>query len=449
MELEKILLSEAEKFLAENNFKFLTVKTLSDLSKDENYEKTRRFYFAMGFDHLEVFKTLWDESNPCLMMVKNINFKFKDQLKDQSNDQPNTKPNVYEFPECYFDSNLKDCPTDLLAFENFINNLEDKLKNELNPIEKRSLYEHLGVAYRIVHQLDKSELFLLKALSNSFNIKFESNNEIQTASKLIQNLIRLAHTYQWQNEFAKSKVLFDQAKGVINENKVSLIIVAAYHQHFGKYYFDQHYYGLALCEFNLALKIRIEIHAPQDQIDSSQLAVDEALRRWSVNYDRSISIRKARILDAEGIHNAHMLSINEICVKDHSSDEIRVWGGRTFDPSVRIPAIQNQFYLVAEHENKIEGYCQLGFQYNNQKKSAHLFGFYITSNILKRKIGHAMMKLVMEYCHSQNIKLITLSSTITSCEFYKKYGFVVTGEMTGPVINGVMIRGFPMELKLD
>lgn len=356
---------------------------------------------------------------------------------------------AYEFPECYFDSNLKDCPKDLLAFENFINILEDKLKNELNPIEKRSMYEHLGVAYRIVHQLYKSEVYLLKAISIISSIQSETHNDIQIANKLIQNLLRLAHTYQWQNEFAKSKVLFDQAKSIINENKVSLIIVAAYHQHFGKYYFDQHYYGLALCEFNLALKIRNEIHAPQDQIDSSQLAVDEALRRWSVNYDRSVSIRKARISDAEGIHTAHMISINEICVKDHSPDEIRVWGGRTFDPSVRIPAIQNQFYLVAEHENKIEGYFQLGFQYNNQKKSAHLFGFYITPKILNRKIGHTMMKLVLEFCHSRNIKLINLKSTITSCEFYKKYGFVVTGEMTGPVINGVMIRGFPMELNLD
>lgn len=68
----KLLIHEAEKYLAEQNFKYLTVKTLSELRADENYEKTRHFYLAMGFSPVEVFKTLWGEHNPCLLMIKNI-----------------------------------------------------------------------------------------------------------------------------------------------------------------------------------------------------------------------------------------------------------------------------------------------------------------------------------------------------------------------------------------
>jgi len=49
---------------------FLTVKTLDQSRADEGYDKTRRFYHAMGFRPLEVFPTLWDENNPCLFMVK-------------------------------------------------------------------------------------------------------------------------------------------------------------------------------------------------------------------------------------------------------------------------------------------------------------------------------------------------------------------------------------------
>ena len=67
----KILIQEAEKYLAEQNFKYLTVKTLSELRTDENYEKTRHFYLAMGFAPVEIFKTLRGAHNPCLLMIKN------------------------------------------------------------------------------------------------------------------------------------------------------------------------------------------------------------------------------------------------------------------------------------------------------------------------------------------------------------------------------------------
>lgn len=49
---------------------FLTVKTLDEARADPYYEKTRKFYLSMGFRPLEVFPTLWDISNPCLLMAK-------------------------------------------------------------------------------------------------------------------------------------------------------------------------------------------------------------------------------------------------------------------------------------------------------------------------------------------------------------------------------------------
>ena len=39
---------------------------------DENYARTRAFYLAMGFRPLEEFTQLWNEQNPCLLMVKRI-----------------------------------------------------------------------------------------------------------------------------------------------------------------------------------------------------------------------------------------------------------------------------------------------------------------------------------------------------------------------------------------
>ena len=68
----KTLIEKAESYLASVNFEYLTVKTLSESRTNEEYDRTRRFYLAMGFTPLEEFKTLWDEHNPCLFLVKTL-----------------------------------------------------------------------------------------------------------------------------------------------------------------------------------------------------------------------------------------------------------------------------------------------------------------------------------------------------------------------------------------
>jgi ribosomal protein S18 acetylase RimI-like enzyme len=66
------LIELCEDYCRRNGHEYLTVKTVDESAGYESYAKTRRFYLAMGFKPLEVFPLLWDESNPCLMMMKNI-----------------------------------------------------------------------------------------------------------------------------------------------------------------------------------------------------------------------------------------------------------------------------------------------------------------------------------------------------------------------------------------
>ena len=47
---------------------FLQVKTVRE-GCYEVYDRTNRFYRAMGFVELECFPTLWDEHNPCQLYV--------------------------------------------------------------------------------------------------------------------------------------------------------------------------------------------------------------------------------------------------------------------------------------------------------------------------------------------------------------------------------------------
>jgi ribosomal protein S18 acetylase RimI-like enzyme len=66
----RALVQRCEVALRELGVEYLQVKTLADTHPDSGYAETRAFYAAVGFRPLEVFPALWDENNPCLLMVK-------------------------------------------------------------------------------------------------------------------------------------------------------------------------------------------------------------------------------------------------------------------------------------------------------------------------------------------------------------------------------------------
>ena len=66
------MITELEKNLLDQGFEFLQVKTLSEERECRFYKTTRLFYKAQGFKEVEVFPSLWNEDNPCLLMIKGI-----------------------------------------------------------------------------------------------------------------------------------------------------------------------------------------------------------------------------------------------------------------------------------------------------------------------------------------------------------------------------------------
>jgi ribosomal protein S18 acetylase RimI-like enzyme len=68
----RALVRALEADLVAGGAEFLQVKTLGPSRPDAGYELTRKFYLAMGFRPLEELAGLWDENNPCLIMVKRL-----------------------------------------------------------------------------------------------------------------------------------------------------------------------------------------------------------------------------------------------------------------------------------------------------------------------------------------------------------------------------------------
>jgi ribosomal protein S18 acetylase RimI-like enzyme len=66
----RTLLHAAEADLRARGVQWLQVKTLGPSHPDEGYARTRDFYSSCGFDPLEELHGLWDDDNPCLLMIK-------------------------------------------------------------------------------------------------------------------------------------------------------------------------------------------------------------------------------------------------------------------------------------------------------------------------------------------------------------------------------------------
>ena len=67
----RALFAKAREAAAGQGYSFLQVKTVQ-MGKYEDYDRTNRFYLALGFKEFEVFPTLWDEANPCQVYVMSL-----------------------------------------------------------------------------------------------------------------------------------------------------------------------------------------------------------------------------------------------------------------------------------------------------------------------------------------------------------------------------------------
>lgn len=60
----------AEEQLVRTGCRYVIVKTLSDRADSEAYGRTREFYRSVGFEPLITLTEMWDQRNPCLIMLK-------------------------------------------------------------------------------------------------------------------------------------------------------------------------------------------------------------------------------------------------------------------------------------------------------------------------------------------------------------------------------------------
>jgi len=68
----RALVEAAEAHTAWLGVEYVQVKTLGPSRPNQEYACTRAFYEAIGFRPLEEFTQIWDEHNPCLILIKRL-----------------------------------------------------------------------------------------------------------------------------------------------------------------------------------------------------------------------------------------------------------------------------------------------------------------------------------------------------------------------------------------
>jgi dipeptidase E len=164
--------------------------------------------------------------------------------------------------------------------------------------------------------------------------------------------------------------------------------------------------------------------------------------------DMGLLIRRASMQDAEAIHSAHMKSIQEVCSKDHTPDEIKAWGHRPYKEDQRKGSIRNDSFWVIEDHGSIEGYGHFKTFEKDGIQVGHIYGLYLTPKVLGKNLGRSIIEMMLSEAKEKKVKEITLEATLTAHDFYRKVGFEDSGSQTTVEIGGQKIRCFPMKMKV-
>ena len=163
---------------------------------------------------------------------------------------------------------------------------------------------------------------------------------------------------------------------------------------------------------------------------------------------KSAFIRRAALKDASEIHRAHMTSIQEICSRDHTPEEIEVWGKRPYREETRVDGIKNDLVWVVEDHGSIEGYAHVRLETENGLKKGSLLGLYLTPKVAGKGFGKDLLQILTRELVLAGAHEIVLNSSLNGYPFYLKHGFVKAGPETTHAIGTGQVRCVPMKKRL-
>lgn len=164
-----------------------------------------------------------------------------------------------------FGPNLREVPLNKMDMLYGMMYLQKQLDSTTDQAEQGKLHGLLGYFLRVIGELEDSKRHLHQAISIF--------REMDRKQSVFINQLRLAHTYQWHNDFDTSNQMFDELMDLAENDSDYLEYRDFVYQHQGKNLFDQEKYREALDYFQKALELRKD-NRNSELINATETAIE-------------------------------------------------------------------------------------------------------------------------------------------------------------------------------
>lgn len=147
-------------------------------------------------------------------------------------------------------------------------------------------------------------------------------------------------------------------------------------------------------------------------------------------------IRHARLNDLSAMQKLFVGTIENICCKDYSPEQIKVWTSSIENVKRWNDKMMNQYFLIAEIGNKIVGYASLE---NNDTLDL----MYVHKDYQRQGIADKLYSEIEAKAIKHGTTLLTSDVSITARQFFKNKGFKIIEKQVNN-IKGVEVINFKM-----
>ncbi|MFA6260968.1 MAG: GNAT family N-acetyltransferase [Bacteroidia bacterium] len=149
-----------------------------------------------------------------------------------------------------------------------------------------------------------------------------------------------------------------------------------------------------------------------------------------------ISLRPVKTSDLIDLQTLFVDTITHVCNADYTPDQIRVWSDSINNLPSWINKIVSQYFVVAELDNKMVGYCSL--ENNN-----YIDFLYVHKDYQGRGIANKLYAEIEAEAIRCNGNSLNSDVSITARPFFEKKGFQVIQKRISK-IAGTEIVNFKM-----
>ena len=157
-----------------------------------------------------------------------------------------------------------------------------------------------------------------------------------------------------------------------------------------------------------------------------------------------IRIRAAALGDRAAIWKLHTASIRQLCAKHYAADQVERWAGfLTPEHYTAVITDPRRQVVVAEMAGKIVGFGQF------HPDAAEVEAVYVDPEHAGVGVGSALMRHFEDRARQSSLPSLRLTATLNAVPFYRRQGFLVTGQGEHQHPSGIVLRFVTMAKTLQ